>query len=232
MMMTITVGFTLGAAVAGSISAWMIPAFGWRSVFYFGGVVPFIIGIAMFFWLPESLQFLVLNSRKVEKVGETMKQIDPAVPAGSGVEYTVHEENKGGVPLRHLFAEGRARVTILLWVLNFMNIFTLFSLSNWLPTLLGDAGHPANTAVLIGAVLQVGGTAGAFGLAWLIARQGFVRVLTISFTVACVSIALIGRSGLSLPALGAFVFVAGWCIIGGQPGLNALSGTYYPTYLR
>ena len=25
---------------------------------------------------------------------------------------------------------------------------------------------------------------------------------------------------------------AGWCVIGGQPGLNAIAGTYYPTYLR
>jgi AAHS family 4-hydroxybenzoate transporter-like MFS transporter len=30
----------------------------------------------------------------------------------------------------------------------------------------------------------------------------------------------------------AIVFIAGWCIVGGQPGLNALSASYYPTYLR
>jgi AAHS family 4-hydroxybenzoate transporter-like MFS transporter len=30
----------------------------------------------------------------------------------------------------------------------------------------------------------------------------------------------------------ALVFVAGWCIVGSQPGLNALSGNYYPTYVR
>ena len=28
------------------------------------------------------------------------------------------------------------------------------------------------------------------------------------------------------------VFTAGWCVVGGQPGINALAGTYYPTYLR
>ena len=28
------------------------------------------------------------------------------------------------------------------------------------------------------------------------------------------------------------VFIAGWCVVGGQPGLNALSASYYPTYLR
>ena len=28
------------------------------------------------------------------------------------------------------------------------------------------------------------------------------------------------------------VFIAGWCVVGGQPGMNALSASYYPTYLR
>jgi AAHS family 4-hydroxybenzoate transporter-like MFS transporter len=28
------------------------------------------------------------------------------------------------------------------------------------------------------------------------------------------------------------VFIAGWCVVGGQPGLNTLAATYYPTYLR
>jgi AAHS family 4-hydroxybenzoate transporter-like MFS transporter len=47
-----------------------------------------------------------------------------------------------------------------------------------------------------------------------------------------VSIVLIGQPGLSLPVLYVMVFIAGWCIVGGQPGLNALSSSYYPTYLR
>ena len=28
------------------------------------------------------------------------------------------------------------------------------------------------------------------------------------------------------------VFIAGWCIVGGQPGLNTLAATYYPTVAR
>jgi AAHS family 4-hydroxybenzoate transporter-like MFS transporter len=38
---------------------------------------------------------------------------------------------------------------------------------------------------------------------------------------------------LAVPVLlTAVVILAGWCIIGGQPGLNALGATYYPTYMR
>ncbi len=81
-------------------------------------------------------------------------------------------------------------------------------------------------------MLQVGGTIGTFGLAWLIARGGFIPMLTATFAVATASIALIGQPGISLALLNVIVFVAGWAIIGGQPGINALSATFYPTYLR
>jgi AAHS family 4-hydroxybenzoate transporter-like MFS transporter len=37
---------------------------------------------------------------------------------------------------------------------------------------------------------------------------------------------------MSLPVLFLVVFIAGWCVVGGQPGINALAATYYPTYLR
>jgi MFS transporter, AAHS family, 4-hydroxybenzoate transporter len=123
-------------------------------------------------------------------------------------------------------------VTILLWVVNFMNLLNLYFLASWLPTVVRDAGHSASTAVLAGTILQVGGTIGTIGLAWLISRLGFIRVLTVSFGVACVTIALIGQPGVSLAIVFVLVFAAGWCVVGGQPGINALAGTFYPTYLR
>src|SRR5262249_56454028 len=86
--------------------------------------------------------------------------------------------------------------------------------------------------VLVGTVLQVGGTLGTVGLAWLVARGGFVRIMSATFAVAAISVALIGQPELSLALLYVVVFIAGWCVVGSQPGLNALSGAYYPTYIR
>ena len=37
----------------------MMPLFGWRSVFIFGGTVPLVIAMLMIWGMPESLQFLV-----------------------------------------------------------------------------------------------------------------------------------------------------------------------------
>jgi AAHS family 4-hydroxybenzoate transporter-like MFS transporter len=232
MMIIGGVGFTGGAAIGGFIAAFLIPRFGWQSVLYFGGAVPLVIALAMLIWLPESLQFLVVRRTGRPQIARWLRRIDPTVPSGPDVEYVVSEESREGVPVMHLFREGRAAVTILLWVVNFMNLLNLYFLASWLPTVVRDAGHSASTAVLAGTVLQVGGTIGTVGLAWLISRLGFIPVLTASFGVASVTIALIGLPGLSIALVFVLVFIAGWCVVGGQPGINALAGTFYPTSLR
>jgi AAHS family 4-hydroxybenzoate transporter-like MFS transporter len=89
-----------------------------------------------------------------------------------------------------------------------------------------------STAVLVGTTLQAGGTIGTIALGWLIARRGFVPVLTTSFAMAAVSVALIGQPVLTLALLFVIVFVAGLTVVGGQGAVNALAGTYYPTNLR
>jgi AAHS family 4-hydroxybenzoate transporter-like MFS transporter len=232
LMMCITVGFTAGAAIGGFVAAWLIPAFGWRAVFIFGGIVPLVIGLIMMWGLPESLQFLAVRKRRLDQLARWLKALAPSLRIDASTQYVTNETSRGGVPFWHLFREGRAAFTALLWIVNFMNILMLYSLSNWLPTLVTGMGYDQQTAVLVGTLLQVGGTIGTFGLAWVIARRGFVPVLTATFALAVVSIALIGQPGISLTLLSIVVFIAGWCVVGGQPGLNALSATYYPTYLR
>src|SRR5690606_6337795 len=95
-------------------------------------------------------------------------------------------------------------------------------------------GFASSSSALIGGAMQLGGTIGTFGLAWLISKKGFTPMLILTFAVAAVSIALIGSTTVLAfaPLLTFIVFVAGWCVIGGQPGLNALAATYYPTSMR
>jgi AAHS family 4-hydroxybenzoate transporter-like MFS transporter len=232
-IMCITMGFTLGAAIGGFVARELIPAFGWRSVFIVGGVIPLIVAIGMFWGLPESLQFLAVKKKRFDLLARWLKQLDPTLRIDASTNFTASETSRSGVPFWHLFREGRALVTTLMWIVNFTNILVLYSLSGWLPTIFERMmGYDQSTAILLGTLVQVGGTVGAFGLAWLILRGGFTPMLALTFAVATVSISLIGQPGLSLPVLYVLVFVAGWCIVGGQPGLNALSSSYYPTYLR
>lgn len=230
-MMVVGNFFSAGAAVGGFIAAWLIPAFGWRAVFYAGGGLPLAVAAAMLFLLPESLPYLALRRRNLDQAKRWLQQVQPGLNT-DGAELISTGQVRGGVPIVKLFGEGRGWGTLALWVVNFMNLLNLYFLSNWLPTLVRDSGHTAQTAVLMGATLQLAGTLGAFLLGWMIRRTGFVPALAAGFLCGAASIAWIGQPGLTLPLLYFAVSVAGIGVLGGQSGVNALAATYYPTELR
>ena len=231
-MLVVSNGFTIGAAVAGFIATYMIPRFGWRSVFYFGGTVPLLIGLLMFVSLPESLQFLTLRKKSADKIGRWLKRVEPSVDVTAGTQFVVNEEKKDGVPIVMLFHEGRAAGTVLLWTMQFMNLINLYMLSTWLPTIARGMGLTATAALMIGTMFQTGGAVGSIAIGKPIDKWGFFGVLMACFGGASVMIALIGQPGLSVTMLFVVVFLAGWGIFSGQAGNNALAATYYPTDLR
>jgi len=230
-MMAVANGFTAGAAFGGFIAAWLIPNFGWRSVFYFGSVAPLLIAAIMIVALPESLQFLVLHRKHLKQAANWLKRIAPSATRDAD-RYVVSEPERKGVPWVRLFRGGRGVGTILLWIVNFMNLLNVYFLASWLPTVAKQAGHGMKTSVLVGTMEQLAGMIGGFTLGWFVHRLGFVPVLTACFTLGCINIALIGQPGLSLPLLITVVFLAGFGIVGGQTAINALSATYYPTDMR
>ena len=230
-MMLVSCGFTVGAAAGGFVSAALIPAFGWRSVFWVGGLLPAVLAVAMIFALPESIQFMVLHKRPRAQIARWLRGLDPSIVLAPETRIVI-QEPRGGMPVAELFREGRTPVTLLLWGISFMNLINLYFLSNWLPTLMKDAGYSTRIAVLVATSLQVGGIVGTLSLGALIRRLGFTRVLGACFVLASVCVAAIGSVAALLPLLFASVAIAGFCIVGGQPALNALAGTYYPTALR
>lgn len=236
LMICVGNGFTAGAALGGFVAFWLVPRFGWRSVFFFGGAVPLVIGLCMLFMLPESLQFLALHGRDPEKLAKWIKRLNPSVPTGSGTQFVIPEQRRQGAQLVKLFQRGYATRTILIWTVYFMNLLNLYFLSSWLPTvatpLVKAAGISGAYALLLGTSLQLGGVVGSLALGWLVYRFGFVSMLTTFFVAASVCIAYIGQPGLSLVLLFAVVFLAGMGIVGGQSAINALAATLYPTDLR
>ncbi|NML30758.1 MFS transporter [Paraburkholderia antibiotica] len=230
-MMLVSCGFTLGAAVGGFVSAALIPAFGWRAVFWVGGAVPLLLAFVMLATLPESLQFLVLKGHS-QRALNWLAKFNPALPIDANTRVAVREKRNDGAPVAELFRAGRGPVTVILWAISFMNLIVLYFLSNWLPTVMRDAGYTPGTAVIVGTVLQTGGVIGTLLLGWLIERLGFVRVLFACFAVAAFAVGTIGVVAHALPWLLVVVFAGGFCVVGGQPAVNALAGHFYPTALR
>jgi AAHS family 4-hydroxybenzoate transporter-like MFS transporter len=231
MVMTMFAGFSIGAALGGLLAAVLIPAFGWRSVFLIGGLAPLALAPMLGVMLPESIRYLALDGGRDRDVAGLLRLIasDESIPADA--HFVVREPKLPGLPVAHLFAEGRSGVTLLLWSVFFMSLLDLYLLSNWLPTVLNDLGVSVSVAAVIGAMLQFGGVAGTFALGRFIDRFSF-RALALTYLSAAVAIAAIGVTGHSNALVTSAIFAAGFCTIGGQIAANALTATYYPTAIR
>src|ERR1700738_2975304 len=231
MVMIMFCGFSVGAALGGFLAAALIPLFGWRSVFVVGGLAPLALVPILARRLPESVRFLALTGRAQERVAELLWSISPRAVFAPATQFVVHEPELTGIPVLHLFRDGRTLVTLLLWVVFFMSLLDLYFLSNWLPTVLNDLGASVSEAALIGSMLQVGGVVGAFALGSVIDRFSF-RALALVYFIAIFAVGAIGQLGHAAALVAIAIFVAGFCIVGGQIAANALAAGFYPTAVR
>jgi AAHS family 4-hydroxybenzoate transporter-like MFS transporter len=231
MVMIMFCGFSVGAALGGLLAAALIPQFGWRSVFVVGGAAPLLLVPVLVWWLPESVRFLALSGRAPARIAELLGLVNPKAAFTPATQFVVHEPALAGLPVLHLFRDGRTLVTLLLWVVFFMSLLVLYFLSNWLPTVLNDLGASVSSAAVIGSMLQVGGVVGTFALGSIIDRFSF-RALTLVYFVAVFAVGAIGQLGHSVILVTTAIFVAGFCIVGGQIAANALAAGFYPTSVR
>jgi MFS transporter, AAHS family, 4-hydroxybenzoate transporter len=231
MVMIMFCGFSAGAALGGLLAAALIPHFGWRSVFVVGGVAPLLLVPILALRLPESVRFLALTGRANARVAELLGLIAPKAVLAPATQFVVNEPGLAGMPVLHLFKDGRTLVTLLLWVVFFMSLLDLYFLTNWLPTVLNDLGASVSEAAVIGSMLQVGGVIGALALGSIIDRFSF-RALALVYFIAIFAVGAIGQLGHSAVLVAIAIFVAGFCMVGGQIAANALAATFYPTSIR
>jgi AAHS family 4-hydroxybenzoate transporter-like MFS transporter len=225
-------GFALGAASGGVLAGMYLLAMGWRTIFYVGGILPLLLVLVLVRWLPESLRFLSLDPvGKRAKILAILRQIEPAVQHADHVQFI--SERRGTIrwPVIELFRERRATMTCMLWLIFFVNLVCLNFLNNWLPTLM-SATMPVHDAVRTTTFFQFGGMAGVICMGILADRFGFYRVMTLGFAVAAVMVATIGSVIDSRETISAVLALCGFCIIGVQMTLSALTATLYPTSMR
>jgi MFS transporter, AAHS family, 4-hydroxybenzoate transporter len=146
--------------------------------------------------------------------------------------YVPQGEAKPKIPVARLFNEGRAPITILLWVIFFANLMELFFLTSWLPTTLGAQGVSDTYALIATVVVQFAGVAAAFAMGPMVDRFGPQRVLPFAFLTAALCIAGIGLAGSAVAFTMVMAFGIGIGTVGAQNCNNGVAAKFYPTSIR
>ncbi len=225
-------GFPLGGFVGGLLASWIIPAFGWHSVFWVGGVLPLLVGAVLTFALPESIGFLVTSAAPAERASALLRKAFPTASVPDDAKFVLNEERASGTPVLQLFAMGRALGTILLWISFFIAFMMLVTNSAWAPTLLKRDGLSISQAALAMAAFNLGSVIATLFAGWLVVRAGAAVILPVAMVGSAVSIGLVGYAAPSAGLVTLLQGLFGVFMGGGSSGLIALAAVYYPTAIR
>jgi AAHS family 4-hydroxybenzoate transporter-like MFS transporter len=228
----VTSGFPAGAMIAGAVTSIIAPRWGWESVFYFGAAAPLVLAVFLQLYLPESIRFLVSRNESPARVAAQLRLIARGLVVSDNDNFFLPEAKFKGLPAKHLFTEGRAGMTFLIWFIYFLNLFLLFFLYNWMPPVLQQAGIPLSQALVITVLFNLGGVVGGITLGLIADKIGTYPVLVGAYAAGALLLGSVGFLGGIVPLIMVAILLAGFCCIGAQTTANPLTASLYPTLMR
>jgi len=228
----------LGGMVAGFFARGILPAYGWRALFFIGGAIPILFSLLILIALPESPRFLVRHPGRWRELSRLLEHMSRLVaPETEFSDISEQKAERKADRLRGisaLFSPDYLRDSIALWCAFFMSLFTIYSAFNWLPTMLASAGLGDAISSEGLTVYNLGGVIGALLCALMIGRYGSRWPMLICCAGAAGSalflrqIHLLDHTSLLLYGLG----VHGLFINAVQSTMAALCAHVYPTAFR
>lgn len=221
-----------GSMLGGLLATWLIPTYGWQSVFHVGGILPLVIAAWCVWRLPESIRFLAARGDRHAQIAGILGKVAGGKALSPDARFTVPEQSRAKVSLSRLFGPGRTGPTVLITLVLAFNTFMLYFLLSWLPAVMNLAGLSQRGALLATVLPNLGGVIGAILLGRFIDRFDGFRVMAVGGLIAGTTVLIVGfghaHGAVLIPAL----FFAGTCIMGGQPAIYVLLASLYPTTIR
>lgn len=228
------IGVTVGVAIPGMLAGYMVPTYGWRSLFVIGGVAPLVMAVICMVGLPESPLYLALWPKRRDELVKLIGKLRPDLSIDPSATFTLNEARRApGISPAYLFKDGLGTITVLLWICFASNLMGYYFLISWLPTLLQGAAIPPSDANFTTILLQLGGVTGGILLCRPMDRIGVLPIAFL-FLVATLTVGAIGSigGGANLWILQTVVFFAGFSVLSLQFGLDAFAAIIYQTSIR
>jgi AAHS family 4-hydroxybenzoate transporter-like MFS transporter len=222
-------GMSIGALTAGLAGPDMVKHFLWRGMFTLAGVLPLVMSLLLITTIPESLRLLLARNPDDRRIPKILAKLAPDVDAR---EVYARKQEVQRQSVIELLNPTYRKGTLLLWFVFFFNMFILYLLVTWLPTLLTAQGWSSRMAMYGTGIIQAGGVAGGLVLSRYVDKGKTVVATVTAYLITAVAFGLFAQLPSHGPSWWILLVVVGSGISGGQFVLNALGATYYPPVIR
>lgn len=195
-------GVPLGGTSASLLGLLIIPAYGWRPMFWIGVAVALIILVVSWKLLPESDDYAKNKA------------------AGTRSRFT------------DLFSSVFAKLTVLFGIAAFANLLTWYGLNTWLTQLMRSMDYPLKSALQFSLTLNAGAVVGSFLIAFLADKYGTRPIALASCLITAAAISCTALGAPSQFLLLAFIAIMGMGAHSALNLINAAVADAYPSALR
>jgi benzoate transport len=224
------VGYPGGAIIGGSISAYLIAAFGWRSAFIFGGLCSTAL-LPLILYLPESIDFLLARGGRntLQRVNDVMRRLGHP-PMTRLPDVTTEERSTRAVI--GVF-QGRFLISTVLICLSFFTLMlSFYFVLSWTPKNLVDLGFTVQQGIFGSVLLNLGGILGGLTFGYLAGKSHARKLAPYLFVALFAAIVGFGALHFGLVTMMTGAFVAGFFMIGCMASLYAIVPRIYPANVR
>ena len=229
----IMMGYSLGTALGGPVAISVIPKFGWRAVFIFGGIAAIASAAILFAVLPESIRFLASKGRQPARIAAIIRRIAPerAVPAAAA--FTVGDEAGHAKDFKpRLLFHGELRwITPLIWMAYIFSSMAVFFIVNWTPLVFESLKFKRTEAAAAASMNSAMGAVGGLLLMRFTDKRGAIAI-TVMPVLTAILLLFAGFVTIGHNAFLVLSALIGGCLIGGHFGMHSICGIFYPSAYR
>lgn len=232
----VTSGYPLGAMFTSVVAGLVMPEFGWRGMFWVGGIATLCMSLVAWLLIPESLKFLMERrpAGALQKANRILEKLDkPTLGSLPAVDLVPSNgERDSARTMLALLGPTHRRTTLMLWTTFFLCFAALYFLMSWIPKLVVDAGYSEQAGRDAFFLFNLGGVLGIHVMGLLATRFRLTNVIFVLLAAAAIGMAGVAFAPAGQNLLMALIFAIGLMQQGGFTGLYAAAAKAYPTAIR
>jgi AAHS family benzoate transporter-like MFS transporter len=227
-------GYHAGGLAVAALAIVLLPALGWRSMFW-AGALPLVVVLPLLLrYLPESPAFLLARGRRAEAeklARERGLSIEAIENGEDGTVTTTSTGDNRRAGLTTLFERDHLAATLLYFLASFMGLLLVYGFGTWLPQLMRASGYGIGSSMSFLVITNLGAIVGMLLSGRIADRFGSRQVCVAWFAIGS---AFVGIISVPMPLVLTYLAaaLAGFFLFTAQVLLFAHVGDHYPFAAR
>lgn len=229
----IVMGYAAGATIVGPIANAIIESSGWEMVFVYGGLFTLLMTVVLYFYLPESIEFVATQAGNENDKLYRINRILSSMGCTAMSELPEHTVEKQRISVANLFKQDLGMQTMGVWLIYFMGFMSLYFLMSWIPTLFVNSGYERSQGIAALTLYNLGAVAGIVLIGLIATKIKLAKPIAIYFIGSAVFLALVAYwQPTSVFWLNTLIFIIGFLLQGAFTAMYAMAARVYPTSVR